>query len=261
MDELNPQPVYYPPTPPARRPRRRIGVEILKFLGLFVFFFVLLTLIVMAPTVYTKVSYYFFAPQENFSQKYELPVSVGTDLRDIQEVSNALDQKTTTPSADTLLIPKINVNAPIVYPTESSNEAILNAIKSGVAHYPNTAMPGRVGNVFLTAHSSYYWWSGGEFNQVFALLDKLAVGDLVYVYHQGSKYIYRVNKSFVVSPSQVDILNTNTQPILTLMTCTPVGTSLRRLVVQAELVGRPPVDAGDFAPFQQIPNLPIILPV
>jgi len=261
MNGFDSQPDWYPPTPPARKPRRRILVELLKFLGLFIFFFVLLTLIVMAPTIYTKVSYYFSAPTTDFSRKYELPISVSDNLQDIQEVTDTLNQKLIVPATDTILIPKINVDAPIVYPTESSNDAILTAIKDGVAHYPNTAMPGRVGNVFLTGHSSYYWWNGGKFNQVFALLDKLTVGDLIYVYYQGGKYIYRVNQSFIVNPSQVDILNSSGKPILTLMTCTPVGTSLRRLVVQADLVGRPPVDIESFAPFQQIPKLPTILPV
>lgn len=258
MEQFNVQPNWYPPAPHRRR---RFWGRPFKFLGLFAFFFVLLTLIVMGPTIYTKIAYYFTAPSTDYSQKYELPVSVTDDLQAIQDVTSAIDQKISVPSQDTILIPKINVTAPLVYPDQRDNAAILEAIKEGVAHYPNTALPGRVGNVFLTGHSSYYWWSGGKYNQVFALLDKLATGDLIYVYYQGGRYSYRVSRAFVVNPDQVDVLNASDKPILTLMTCTPVGTNLRRLIIQADLIGRPPVDASAFTPFQQIPTLPNILPV
>lgn len=262
MDDINSPIDWYPPTPPTPSPRRRpVWKKLLKFFGLFLSFFVVLVLVVMGPTIYTTLSYYFTAPAEEYSAKYELPVSVSDDLRDIQEVADLLDQRSLVPAQDTIIIPKLNVDAPIVYPTESSNTAILEAIKDGVAHYPNTAMPGRVGNSFLTAHSSYYWWSGGKYNQIFALLDRLQPGDLVYIYYQGGRYVYRINRSFIVNPDQVEVLNQTANPILTLMTCTPLGTNLRRLIVQADLVGRPPVDADAFMPFQQIPKLPTILPV
>ncbi len=251
----------YPDPSPSPRPRGRFWKKLLKFLGLLAFFFIILTLIVMGPAIYTQLGYYFTAPQDNYSQKYELPVSVTDDLSAIQDVADLLDQREVVSAQDTILIPKLNLDAPLVYPTESTNDAILTAIKAGVAHYPNTALPGRVGNVFLTGHSSYYWWNGGKYNQVFATLDKLTPGDLVYIYYQGGKYIYRVSRSFIVNPDQVDILNPTTGPTLSLMTCTPIGTSLRRLVVTADLVGRPPVDVSVFDPFRQIPKLPTILPV
>jgi len=244
---------------PAHSPRpRRFGVELLKFLGIFVFFFALLTLIVMAPTFYTNISYMIFGAAEN---KYELPVTVPDTTKDIENLAEFWETQEFVPATDTIIIPKINVDAPVIYMENTDNKQILEDIKHGVGHYPNTALPGRVGNVFMTGHSSYYWWSGGEYNQVFVLLDKLTPGDLIYIYHDGRKYIYRVSKSFVVSPNQVDVLEQSNEPILTLMTCTPLGTNLRRLIVQADLIGRPPVDTTDFRGIVNIPEIPIILPL
>ncbi|MFH0912417.1 MAG: hypothetical protein V1807_02025, partial [Patescibacteria group bacterium] len=34
----------------------------IQFVGLFVFFFTISSLVVMGPTIYSKISYYFFAP-------------------------------------------------------------------------------------------------------------------------------------------------------------------------------------------------------
>lgn len=257
----SPQPNWFQPVVPQKPRGKNFFVELLKFLGLFAFFFIVLTLVVMGPTYYTKISYLWTAPTNNFSQKYDLPVSVSNDATAISDVTDQFAQQTKTYAQDTVVIPKINVEAPIVYLTTTDNNAILEAIKNGVGHYQGTALPGRMGNVFLTGHSSYYWWSKGKYNQVFALLDQLTAGDLIYIYYQGERFVYRVNQSFVVKPSQVEVLSPSPKPILTLMTCTPVGTNLKRLIVQSDLVGRPPIIGGDFTDFTSLPKPPTILPL
>lgn len=255
------QPEWFTPTPPVRyRPRKNFFVEVLKFLGLFTGFFVILVLIVMGPTVYAKLSYLWDKPG-SFSEKYNLPVSVSSNSSEITDVASQFDQQTTKYTQDTIVIPKINVEAPIVYLKTFDNAKILEEIKNGVGHYQGTALPGRVGNVFLTGHSSYYWWSKGKYNQIFANLDKLATGDLIYIYYENEKFIYRVNQSYIVKPNQVEVLDPSNKPILTLMTCSPVGTNLRRLIIQSDLIGRPGILGGDFTDFTGIPKPPTILPL
>ncbi|MDD5605766.1 MAG: class D sortase [Patescibacteria group bacterium] len=248
-------------SPPPPRPRSRVWVEVAKFMGLFLGFFILLSVVVMGPTLLTSLGYYFSAPHDDFSDKYDLPVRTGADSFGIDELNNFIEQSTFVPDQDTLVIPKINVDAPIVYMQSYDNSQILEDIKHGIGHYYGTALPGRVGNSFMTGHSSYYWWSGGEYNQVFANLDKLQAGDLIYAYHDGDKFVYEVTDKFVIRPSETEVLNQTDKPVMTLMTCTPIGTNLKRLIVQAELVGRPPVDTTDFDEFVSIPELPIILPL
>ena len=141
---------------------------------------------------------------------------------------------------DTLFIPKIGVEAPVKY-AASKKPADINALLlEGVVHYQGTAFPGEVGNVFVTGHSSYYWWSEGKYNTVFSLLDKLVVGDVVYVNYNKKRYIYKVYESVVVSPKEVSVLNQGDDSILSLMTCTPVGTNYRRLVVRARQISPDP---------------------
>lgn len=115
---------------------------------------------------------------------------------------------------------------------------MLENLQKGVAHYGGTDLPNPLtGNVFITGHSSYYWWDSGQYKTVFALLDQLKSGDQVALTYQQQVYVYQVYESLVVKPSQVDVLDTTERPILSLMTCTPVGTSLNRLIVRANLVG------------------------
>lgn len=149
------------------------------------------------------------------------------------------------PPDDRVIIPRINRNVPVVkVSTENlikrdwgALEAdIQESLRYGVVHYPGTAEPGENGNVVITGHSSYFSWDPGRFKDVFALLHEVAVGDTVIVYHNQKKYFYQVYQTQVVTPDKIDILTQRGENRLTLITCTPVGTNLKRLVVLARPV-------------------------
>ncbi len=137
-----------------------------------------------------------------------------------------------------IFISKINLSAPVVWGSRS--QTILQDLERGVAHFAGTARPGEPGNVFITGHSSNFWWNKGRFNQVFALLDQLDKGDQIVITYQGKQYWYQVFDQMVVKPNQTEVLDPTDQPILSLMTCTPVGTTLKRLVIRAKQVDPTP---------------------
>ncbi|MBI4032822.1 sortase [Candidatus Berkelbacteria bacterium] len=139
-------------------------------------------------------------------------------------------------SENTLLVPKINVQAPVIWDSSSDEKVMLANLQSGVAHYGFTGLPNeQSGNVFITGHSSYYWWDKGKYKTVFALLDKVSTGDQALIQYQGKVFVYEFRDKVVVDPSQVEVTDPTTEPILSLMTCTPPGTALRRLVVRLKL--------------------------
>jgi len=135
-------------------------------------------------------------------------------------------------SKDTLNIPKIDVNTPVHWNVLQNEDLV--PLETGVAHFKGTAFPGNFGNVFIYGHSSYYWWNKGSYKEVFALLDKLKIGDHIYVNYNDKQYSYTVTDKKVVSPKNISVLTQdNTKKTLSLMTCTPVGTTLNRLIVTA----------------------------
>lgn len=236
-------------------------IESLKFLGIFLFFFLVSATVIMWPTIYAKIDYYFLAQTiEESGENLGLPVA-SQDYSSIAQIIEDKNIETSIPKETRVVIPKINVDAPIVFTESNKNEDILETIKNGIAHYTNTAMPGRIGNMFITGHSSYYWWNGGKYNQVFALLNHLKLNDLVYIYHEGGTYVYRVRDSIVVKPNQTQVLNPTATPTLSIMTCTPLGTNLKRLVVRADLISVPPINYDKLNTFVDIPQIPIILPL
>ncbi|HLD07878.1 MAG TPA: sortase [Candidatus Peribacterales bacterium] len=150
------------------------------------------------------------------------------------------------PPDNRIVIPKIGKNVPIVEVPDHAlrrgdfdmfDEDIQNALRYGVVHYPGTASPGEIGNLFLTGHSSNYPWVESKYNAVFALLPSLEVGDEYSVFYQGELYRYRITEKFEVSPRDVSVLaQPNEKRMSTLMTCVPVGTTLKRLILRAEEV-------------------------
>ena len=151
------------------------------------------------------------------------------------------------PTDNRLVIPRLGKSVPLVNMSVENIEGqnwndlekqIQSGLQQGVVHYPGTANPGQYGNVFMTGHSSYYPWDPGKFKDIFATLGKLEVGDRYYVYYDQKKYTYQVIDKREVKPSNVDVLSQPTdKKISTLMTCTPVGTALRRLIITGEQIG------------------------
>jgi sortase A len=146
-----------------------------------------------------------------------------------------------------LQVPSLQINAPIVEPQlgldaleakdwNALEDQIRGSLLTGIAHYPGTAEPGKMGNAFYTGHSSNVLWEFSPYNTVFALLPKIEVGADIFITHEQEEFHYRVVSKKEVSPTDTSILKQGDQKNLTLMTCTPVGTALKRLVVTAELI-------------------------
>jgi|GEM_PF-1008237 LPXTG-site transpeptidase (sortase) family protein len=149
-----------------------------------------------------------------------------------------------TPPDNRLIIPKIEKNIPLISsnPTDligadwqSLEKTFQEDLKEGVVHYPGTAEPGELGNVFITGHSSYYVWDPGRYKDVFARLNQLEVGDDIVIYYEQEKHHYRVREMREVKNDDISVMaQPQNEKILTLMTCSPVGTRFKRLVVIAE---------------------------
>ncbi len=145
----------------------------------------------------------------------------------------------------TIEIPSIGVNAPVIFSETTTVEwRIQIALRSGTVHYGTTAVPGQnTGNVVIIGHSSGQPWAPGDYKWVFTLLNQVKVGDQIQINYQGIPYIYQVTDTRVISPDDTSVLNQTDSPTLSLITCTPVGTSKNRLVVHAKQISPAPAEA------------------
>lgn len=163
-----------------------------------------------------------------------------------------------------LIIPKINVDVPVIYGVGLDQASQLKAMEKGVAHFAMpgaNSVPGEKGNTVFSGHSSNDLFDTGDYKFIFAQLEKMKKGDTIYVNYESVRYTYTIIKTKVVTPTDVQaLLGYDDKPYLTLITCTPLGTALNRLLVIAEQVAPDPDKAPTASDGGSTPNSDSAMP-
>lgn len=137
-------------------------------------------------------------------------------------------------SGFSITIPKIHAQAHIIEQVDPWNQAVYDkALEKGVAQAKGTAYPGENGTIFLFAHSSEAPWELTETNIPFLRLGELQNNDQIYLVWNKKTYIYKVYMKKEIWPTDTQYLTHLSKTQLILQTCTPIGTSLERLLVFA----------------------------
>ncbi|MDD2871078.1 MAG: sortase, partial [Candidatus Gracilibacteria bacterium] len=131
-----------------------------------------------------------------------------------------------TPYENRIVIPKIGKNVPLVDIKNRNidgqkelNNIFMQELENGVIRYPGSAKPGQEGTSFIFGHSSNFPWIKGDYNDVFALLDKVVYNDEIVVYYGQEKYTYKIREKKVITPGDVSVLERNKKKSeITLMT-------------------------------------------
>lgn len=112
-----------------------------------------------------------------------------------------------TPFENRIVIPKIGKNIPLLDVKKNSvkdfnelQDLFMEELKNGVIRYPGSAKPGQDGTTFVFGHSSNFPWIKGDYNDVFALLDKVVYDDIIIVYYNQKKYTFKIREKQVVLP-------------------------------------------------------------
>lgn len=142
------------------------------------------------------------------------------------------------PNHPNLIISKLGISVPIVENVDTSLQRIYNtALKSGVAQIKGTAgLSANTGNSAIIGHSSRFSPSGTPYDAIFATIPKLTSGDSIIVETPTSHQEFKVTDSKVISADDTEALKNSDDRELTLITCWPVGTPLKRWEVRAVLV-------------------------
>lgn len=116
---------------------------------------------------------------------------------------------------------------------------VLNStdLKSGPILYPSTSYPGQFGNPVIFGHSTLAsLYKPSDPFSIFNPLPQIKLGEDILVTFDRVTYRYVVKHTQEVKPSQVEVLKQRfDRKEITLITCVPLGTYLRRFVVTAEL--------------------------
>ncbi|GAA3719550.1 hypothetical protein GCM10022224_101790 [Nonomuraea antimicrobica] len=109
-------------------------------------------------------------------------------------------------------------------------------LRKGPGHYPDSAMPGQIGNFVVSGHRTTY---AAPFNEI----DELERDDEIIVEAREARYTYRVTSQDIVRPDEIEVIapvpgKPDIRPLrafITLSTCHPEYSAAERLIVYGVL--------------------------
>lgn len=104
------------------------------------------------------------------------------------------------------------------------------SLQKGPGHFPETPFPGQGGTVGIAGHRTTY---GAPFREA----ESVERGDLMVLEMPYAKIFYRVQKTEVVDPTDVEVVEYAGYERLVLSTCHPVYSAAQRFIVFARAVG------------------------
>jgi len=114
-----------------------------------------------------------------------------------------------------------------------------------IGHYPNTQMPGEIGNFALAAHRTTH---GAPFHEI----AELRVGDKIYIQTADGYYTYDFRGLEYVRPTGIGVIDPvpqapgakPTDRIMTMTSCNPMFSSTERIIGYAVFDSWQPASAG-----------------
>jgi LPXTG-site transpeptidase (sortase) family protein len=126
--------------------------------------------------------------------------------------------------------PAIRLQVPVLPGTDD------RTLDRAVGHIEGTARPGTDGNLGIAGHRDGF----------FRGLKDIALGDLIELDTIQGKDVYRVERTWVVNPEDISVLDPTSTRALTLVTCYPfyfVGSAPSRFIGRAVRIADGPVPA------------------
>ena len=121
-----------------------------------------------------------------------------------------------------LEITKIGVDKIVVAGTDTAD------LRKGPGHYPNTPLPGQLGNAAIAGHRT-------TFGAPFYRINELVAGDEIKVTTLEGVFVYRVTEQLIVAPTDVSVIANTADAELTLTSCHPRFSASERIVIRAKL--------------------------
>lgn len=185
------------------------------------------------PGIVTLVSDFDYQPQ--------LPIAAA---RDDAFVDNSLPAKELFPAlsdpqnvvpGNWIRIPSIGVDVPLVLSPSLEDSDVIKTLDLGAALYPNGIEPGRLGNTFVSAHSTGNPWQG-KYRFAFLRIGEVEPGAELHLDWEGARYTYKLTHNRIVVPEpDFRVVSDRPIPTVTFMACWPLWSTDKRMLWHGEL--------------------------
>ncbi|MBI3379530.1 sortase [Candidatus Gottesmanbacteria bacterium] len=164
----------------------------------------------------------------------DLPAILGSQITDFTKASAwfptavnlRIASSTTTYN---LSIPKVGIDNAIV--TVGGED-----LTKSLIHFAGP-VPGNYGNPVIFGHSTLLWfYNPKDYKTIFSKLPELKINDTFNVTVDNVSYKYKVYEMKIINPDDLSVLEQDyNSSNITLVTCVPPGTYLKRLIVKGRL--------------------------
>ena len=155
-------------------------------------------------------------------------VASNDEITPIGRVGRSSRKSASSPEPSTALIGRLSV--PRLHLSAMVREGIDgNTLQLAIGHIPETALPGKPGNVGVAGHRDTF----------FRGLKDLRAKDEIQFSTLSGDFKYEVESLMIVEPDNVGVLASSSENVLTMVTCYPfsyIGTAPKRFVVRARQV-------------------------
>lgn len=127
-------------------------------------------------------------------------------------------------------IPKLNIQNAVVSTIDTD-------LTSHLINFPGTAIPPGKGNAAVFGHSTLpQLFDVKNYKTIFATVHTLVIGDTISVTANNLTYSYKIYSISIVDATDTSYLSQDTNDsYLTIITCTPPGTTWKRLIIRSRL--------------------------
>ncbi|MBI2464837.1 sortase [Candidatus Shapirobacteria bacterium] len=149
-----------------------------------------------------------------------------TDVKPVLAADNSRTQ-----GSYKISIPKLKIQDAVV-------EIGSMDLKKSLIQYPQTSLPGQLGNGVVFGHSVLpQFFNPKSYLTIFSTLYRLKQGDEIFIDYDNIRYRYLIEEMYEVQPTDLSVLEQRFDGrYFTFITCSPPGTYLRRLVVRTRIV-------------------------
>lgn len=151
------------------------------------------------------------------------------------DASNWFPGYTTHPTS--MRVTSYSLSIPKLHIASATVSTVDNDLGKHLVHFGGTAIPPDKGTAVIFGHSTLVQlFNPANYHTIFADLYTLQEGDTIYAIVNNVTYTYKVFSMVVVDPDDTAILAQNyDDSYISIVTCTPPGTTWKRLIVKARL--------------------------
>ena len=158
------------------------------------------------------------------------------EIEKVEDVEPKTIVSITAATPDKIIFDSLDKEVTVLNPASRTIADLDAALLEGVVRHPDSADFKNTGNIFILGHSSYLPNVFNKNFQAFNGIQDLKWGDTIRLQSIDTEYVYRVDKVYKATASEVVVPIDNTKKRLTLATCNSFGSKDDRFMVEATLV-------------------------